>query len=258
MSDKATHVFGAQHAEIASITTEDPITQTITYGTAIDVPGLKNVTVNVSSDSKELRGDNTLLAKETVVQNIEVVLEFAKWDATVFAAITGSTITDTTDGYSVAVNANNNPGTFSLRALSASTSESGKQAEIYFPKLKIANIPDMLGLVEEDFKTVSVTCEVIPTYSGDWMVFNYGDAIGGGGTTPPVIQVEVPDVLGLDEATATSTIEAAGLVASTALTVTTEPLSWGTVVFTDPAVGTLVDAGSTVVLIIAVETLPGA
>jgi len=252
MSELATHVFGAQHAEISSVTAEDPIAETITYGTPVDVPGLKNVTVNISTDSKELRGDNTLLAKETVVQNVEVVLEFAKWDATIFAAITGSTIVNSTDGYSVAVNANNTPGTFALRAQSVSTSESGKIAEIFFPKLKISNLPDMLGLVEEEFKTVSVTCEVIPAYTGDWMVFNYGDSIGGTGTAPgggtPETAI-VPDVVGLDEATAIAAIEAEGFTTSSG---TTTGGTVGTVAFTDPTGGTEATFGSDVLVVVYV------
>lgn len=251
MSEKATHVFGAADASIATVATEDPITQTITYDTAVDVPGLKNVTVNVSTDVKELRGDNTLLAKESVVQNVEVELEFAKWDATIYAALTGSQLVDSSNGYSFAVNSANIPKPFALRALSVSTSESGSQAEIYFPKLRIANIPDMLGLVEEDFKTVSITCEVIPTFTGDWMVFNYGDSVGGDGPTTPAAPqtVLVPDVLGLDEASAISAIEAEGLTVSLGSTTTTDSSLYGLVEFTDPAAGTEVNVGSDVLVI---------
>jgi len=172
MSDLNTHVFGAQHAEIAELLTDTPLGAT--YGTPFDVPGLKSVSVSTTSDSKELRGDNQLLAKETVVQNIEVTLEFAKWDARVFALITGATLTENLDeSYSVSMGANATPKEFSLLARSASATGTGTAVSISFPKLKITNLPDMIGLAEEDFKTVSVTCEAIPTATGVWFDYNY-------------------------------------------------------------------------------------
>lgn len=172
MSDLNTHVFGAQHAEIAELLTDT--LSGATYGTPFDVPGLKSVSVSTSSDSKELRGDNQLLAKETVVQNIEVTLEFAKWDARVFALITGATLATNIDGsYTVTQTATATPKEFSLMARSASATGTGTSVSVTFPKLKITNLPDMIGLAEEDFKTVTVTCEAIPTALGVWFDYQY-------------------------------------------------------------------------------------
>lgn len=172
MSDLSTHVFGAQHAEIAELLTDDALGTT--YDTAIDVPGLKSVTLNTSSNAVELRGDNQLLAKETVVQSVEVQLEFAKWDARIASLITGAALIENVDGsYSLSYSTVDTPKEFSLMAVSASATGSGSSVSIYFPKLKITNIPDMVGLSEEDFKTVTVTCEAIPTFTGSWFDWSY-------------------------------------------------------------------------------------
>jgi hypothetical protein len=182
MSDLTTHVFGAQHAEIAELLTDDAETGP-TYGTAFDVPGLKSISVSPSSNSVELRGDNQLLAKETVLQTVEITLEFAKWDARIYALLTGSTLTETYSGevgytgeYFVNYTTGSTPSMFSLTA-NAAGATSGATVSIYFPKLQITNIPDMIGLAEEDFKTVTVTCEAIPTAGGDWMSFSYNPAV---------------------------------------------------------------------------------
>lgn len=174
MSDLTTHVFGAQHAEIAELLTDTPTGAT--YGTPFDVPGLKSISVSPSSNTVELRGDNQLLVKETTLQSVEVTLEFAKWDARIYALLTGSQLTSNPDGsyfvnYSTAAVANE----FSLEARAAGATAGGT-VTIYFPKLKITNLPDMIGLVEEDFKTVTITCEAIPTATGQWMSFDYTPA----------------------------------------------------------------------------------
>jgi len=173
MSDLSTHVFGAQHAEIAELLTDDA--QGTTYATAFDVPGLKSVTLNTSSNSVELRGDNQLLAKETVVQTVEVSLEFAKWDARIAALITGATLTEdpVTGVYSLKYGTNDEPKEFSLTAVAAGASGSGATVSVFFPKLKVTNLPDQAGLAEEDFKTVTVTCEAIPTFEGTWFDWSY-------------------------------------------------------------------------------------
>jgi phi13 family phage major tail protein len=173
MSDLSTHVFGAQHAEIAELLTDD--NNGTTYDTAIDVPGLKSVTLTTSSNAVELRGDNQLLAKETVVQNVEVSLEFAKWDARIAALITGASLVEdqVTGAYTLQHSTSDTPKEFSILAVSASATGSGASVSVYFPKLKITNIPDMAGLSEEDFKTVTVVCEAIPTFNGVWFDWNY-------------------------------------------------------------------------------------
>jgi phi13 family phage major tail protein len=176
MSDLTTHVFGAQHAEIAELLTDDSETGP-TYGTPFDVPGLKSISVSPSSNSVELRGDNQLLVKETVLQTVEITLEFAKWDARIYALLTGSDLIEDalTGAYTVAYNTSSKPALFSLGAISAGAT-GGAQVAIFFPKLQITNLPDMIGLNEEDFKTVTVTCEAIPTAGGDWMSFSYSPA----------------------------------------------------------------------------------
>jgi hypothetical protein len=174
MSDLTTHVFGAQHAEISALLTDTASGPT--YGTPFDVPGLKSVSVSPSSNSVELRGDNQLLVKETTLQSVEITLEFAKWDARIFALLTGSDLDISGDAYSVTYTTASTPALFSLRANAAGATD-GATVEIFFPKLKITNIPDMLGLVEEDFKTVTVTCEAIPTAAGEWMSFDYAPLV---------------------------------------------------------------------------------
>jgi hypothetical protein len=172
MSDLKTYSFGAQHAEIAGLTSDDAIAGQ-TYGEVFDVPGLKSIASSASSNTVELRGDNRLIVKETTLQSVEVTLEFAMWDANIFALLTGAELVENGGaGYSLTYTTSSTPAMFSLRARPAAAS-GGNTLEIFYPKLIITNLPDMLGLVEEDFKTVSITCEVIPTEDNIWMSWTY-------------------------------------------------------------------------------------
>jgi len=170
MSDLTTHVFGAQHAEIAELITDGA---TPVYGTPLDIPGIKSINATVSSKSEELRGDNGPLVKETLVENIEVEIEFAKWDARIYALVTGATLTVEVDGsYSVSYEKGAVPKEFSLRGQAASAT-GGAAVEVFYPKLKISNVPDMVGLSEETFKTVTLTCDALPNANGQWFDFSF-------------------------------------------------------------------------------------
>ncbi|SHN88027.1 serine/threonine protein kinase [Geodermatophilus obscurus] len=71
--------------------------------------------------------------------------------------------------------------------------------------------------------------------------------------TPTATQVSVPNMAGQDQATATQTLEAAGLTVGTVTTqVTDDESQIDTVLGTDPASGTQVDRGSTVDLVVGV------
>ncbi|SNS57482.1 serine/threonine protein kinase [Geodermatophilus pulveris] len=81
-----------------------------------------------------------------------------------------------------------------------------------------------------------------------------GDGTEPPAATPPVAtQVSVPNVVGQDEATATATLQGAGLTVGQATTqVTRDEAQIGTVLGTTPPSGTQVDQGSTVALVLGV------
>jgi len=171
----ATYVFGAADAKISPLTAD--VTSAPTYGSAIDVPGLKSISISGSSDTKELRGDNKLIAKISTLQSVEVTLTFAMWDPSIYALLTGATLTPGTgDDYNVSLTASSTPAYFGLEAVSVGASGAGSNVSIFLPKLIITDLPDMVGLSEEDFKTVEVKCEALPSIAnGKWIDWNYNE-----------------------------------------------------------------------------------
>lgn len=163
----STYVYGAADAKISPLVSETGGTPV--YGVAKDVPGLQSIEVKTKSDTKELRGDNQLLAKISNIQSVEVTLKFAKWDLEIFSILTGAEY----DEDRVTLKSNSTPGYFKLEGVSAQASGSGSNADVFFPKLIVTELPDMIGLSEEDFKTVTVTCEALPLADGTWIEAGY-------------------------------------------------------------------------------------
>lgn len=71
-----------------------------------------------------------------------------------------------------------------------------------------------------------------------------------------VSTVLVPNVVGMSQEEATTTMEVEGLVVSIGYSTSGSSETWGTVIFTDPAAETEVASGSTVTVVVSVETLP--
>lgn len=173
-----TYVFGAADAKLRPLTSDQGSAPV--YGTAIDVPGLKSISISGSSSTKELRGDHRTLAKVSVLESVEVTLEFAKWDPEIYAIVTGAVNTPGTDGsYEVVLSSNSQPGYFSVEAVSYAAEGAGSNVHIRLPKLIVTDLPDMVGHAEEDFKTVSIKCEALPLSStGEHVVWGYNaDAV---------------------------------------------------------------------------------
>lgn len=171
MTDNSTLVFGAQGAKIKPLLTDGG---TPTYGAEISIPGLKSVETSSKSGDKVLRGGNRLIAKISTLESVEVKIKFAKWDPQIYALVTGAAYTEDVDGsYLLSLNVNSSPKPFRLEAVSVTGSGEGSNISIIFPQLVVTNLPDMVGLSEEDFKTVEVTCEAIPMADGTWIDWAY-------------------------------------------------------------------------------------
>ena len=80
-----TRVYGIQDAKIAPLTA-DPASGTPTYGALIDVPGIKSFEISGDMEVKSLRGDNTKLATNSTITNIQVQVTHAKVSLDVLTA----------------------------------------------------------------------------------------------------------------------------------------------------------------------------
>jgi len=86
-------VFGIDDAGIYKLST-DPAGAPPTYGSKVDIIGAQSMEMTLATDTKELRGDNTLLAADSIIKDLTGKLNYAKFHFDVWTSMTSMTATD--------------------------------------------------------------------------------------------------------------------------------------------------------------------
>lgn len=167
-----TRVYGIKDAKIAPLTS-DPATGTPTYGALLDVPGIKTYEISGDVEVKKLRGDNTQLATNAAVSNIQVSVTHAKMSLDVLAAIIGGTVTDsgTTPAQKTGWDLTGAGATLPPFKLEGVTPPNGidligGDVHVVMHKLTLSSFPD-LGFSEEDYRIASFQADADPLLSND-------------------------------------------------------------------------------------------
>lgn len=167
-------VYSVSDAKIA-VVTADPAGGSTTYGSLIDVPGIREVTISGDVNTVELRGDDTLLDRNSSLSTITGTVSHAKISLDVLDAIIGGTITD--GGTTPAMTATyllKNTDTIQYFKLEAKTPTGGADTvtgdiHFVFHKCIVTSFPD-LGHAQEDFRIVSFEFAALPlTSNGNWL-----------------------------------------------------------------------------------------
>ncbi|MGQ4351987.1 phage tail protein [Streptomyces drozdowiczii] len=170
-----TKMYGIQDAKISPMLT-DPASGTPTYGTPIDVPGIKTYEISGEVEVKTLRGDNKKLDSFSALTNVQVSITHAKMSLDVLAAIIGGTVTDsgTTPAQKTKWGLTGSGATFPAFKLEGVTPPNGTDiiggdVHVVMHKLTCSAFPD-LGFAEEDYRIASFTADASPLISTDeWM-----------------------------------------------------------------------------------------
>lgn len=170
-----TRVYGIKDAKIAPLTA-DPAGGTPTYGALIDVPGIKTYEISGDVEVKKLRGDNTQLATNAAITNIQVSVTHAKMSLDVLAAIIGGTVTDsgTTPAQKTQWELTGDNATLPPFKLEGVTPPNGidivgGDVHVVMHKLTLSAFPE-LGFAEEDYRIASFTADADPLLSnGKWI-----------------------------------------------------------------------------------------
>lgn len=167
-----TKVFAAKDAKLWPLTA-DPAGGSPTYGTGIDVPGLKTVAITGSVNNVELRGDNGRLDSASSMGGIQVALNFAKLShdilSAVFAAVAASsgTTPNQKSVWTLLGTSGFNYVGMTCQSVGADTITGDVQFAAY--KLMIDEFPEM-GLEEEDYKLSSLSFAASPLLAnGKWV-----------------------------------------------------------------------------------------
>jgi hypothetical protein len=148
-----TQVFAITDARISRMLT-DPEGGSATYGTSIDIPGVKTLTIGGAVEVKRLRGDNTLLAVESVITEVNCAIGFGKLSLDVLVEALGAVVTDagTTPNQTATadVGAGAASNLFKVQGKSAKADPVGGDVWYTLWKCVLGDFPGM-GLAEEDF-----------------------------------------------------------------------------------------------------------
>lgn len=160
-----TKLYAVKDAKLTPMTA-DPAGGTATYGTAIDVPGIKSVAIGGRVKTVELHGDHTLLDSDNVLEVITVTFNYAKESMALRAAALGGTVTDTgTTPNQIAkwrlLATDAMFPYFKFEASPAGVDLGIGDGHIVLYKCKINDFPQ-LGLAEDDYQTFSVPGFAIP------------------------------------------------------------------------------------------------
>jgi hypothetical protein len=161
---RVSKVFAVKDAKIERMIT-DASGAAPTYAAAIDVPGIKSVTIGGDVTSVELRGDNTKLDGDSVLSGITVEFEYAKMSLDALNVFLGASITDTgvtpNQVASLSVKPTDVFNYFRFRAVSAGADTLTGDVLFTLHKCKLDSFPE-LGLAEEDYQTFTVSGFAVP------------------------------------------------------------------------------------------------
>lgn len=174
-----TKVFAAKDCKMWPLTA-DPAGGSPTYGTGIDVPGIKTVAITGDINTVELRGDNGLMDVASSMSNITVALEFAKQSldllAAWFSAAVAATGTDPNSQAAWTLLGTTTLAYVGMTAQAVGADPIGGDVTFSVYKMMLSSFPEM-GLAEEDYKTSSVEFGAAPlTSNSKWI----GTAVRGG------------------------------------------------------------------------------
>lgn len=169
---RVTKVYAIQDAKIA-VLTADPAAGSPTYGALIDVPGIKTFEISGDVEVKTLRGDNTKLATNSAITNIQVAITHAKLSLDVLVAILGGTVTEsgTTPAQKSVWGLTGSNATMPPFKLEGVTPPNGVDIvggdmHVVMHKLSLSAFPD-LGFAEEDYRIASFTADADPLLSNN-------------------------------------------------------------------------------------------
>lgn len=153
---KKTALLEVNDLKIFPITKDDA--ETFTTGSAIDVPGIRQISITFDIDEKELTGDEKTLAVASKVKAVSFTSEYAELSLDVLAALSGgsvSTDTDTqnsTESATFSFSGGDKPSYFQLQAkIDGTEGITGGDCHICIYKAKVTAMP--INGVQGDFAT---------------------------------------------------------------------------------------------------------
>ncbi|MFD0408626.1 phage tail protein [Kitasatospora sp. NPDC127116] len=159
-----------------TVLTADPVGGTATYAaTSIDIPGIQELAISGSIQSKTLRGDNTLLDTSSYIDGVTASAKHALLSLDALAAMLGGAVTDS--GATPAQKAvweltgSSAPTYFKIEGVTPPGGSSliGGDVHVTLSKCMLSKFPD-LGFAQDDYRIPSFEVSAVPLAStGKWL-----------------------------------------------------------------------------------------
>ena len=95
-ANNSTITFDVQDCKVYPVSTD--VSGGITYGAAIDVPGIQEVSVEPNFVTAELKGDGQVLAKKGKIDRLNFSATYSELSLAVLSVIYGGSIANTGSG----------------------------------------------------------------------------------------------------------------------------------------------------------------
>jgi len=152
-----TKVLGINDAKIFELLTDT--SETLTYGTPVDVPGIRRLRVSPSFLEKELKGDEAMLDTYSKLESIEWSFENAKISLDALAVMIGGEVTQGANNQTYTLKSDDVPSYFKLVGKSDYTDAGDVHVVLY--KCKATSVE--YELQGEEYAVVTASGKAIGT-----------------------------------------------------------------------------------------------
>lgn len=151
---RKTALLGVNDLKLFPITQDD--STAFTTGSAIDVPGVRQISVTFDIDEKELTGDEKTLAVSSKIKAVSFTSEYAELSLDVLSALSGGNVSTATvsnvETATFSIGSGDKPAYFQLQAKIDGTEDiTGGDCHICIYKAKVTAMP--INGVQGDFAT---------------------------------------------------------------------------------------------------------
>lgn len=160
-----TSVYGVDDFKVYPITQDDA--DGFACGEAIDMVGVKQVSITFEADDQELTGDEMTLATTNKIKSITISSEVAKLNLEAMALFSGGTVTNSTDSATLSIgsNASGNQKYFQAQFQIKQTDNVGGDLHFIAYKTKATSTP--INGTEGAYATFTIDLKgVFTTYDG--------------------------------------------------------------------------------------------
>lgn len=158
-------LYSTEDCKVAALTSD--VTGYAVYGTAIDVPGIRQVTMTPQIESKSLRGDNRELDADSTLVAVELSIEHAKINFDALEVFLGGTWTG---GASTGTYVQSDSGSLPYFQIGWRTPTSGGDdvgGDVQFRVFKAKITAYTLGTAFEDYQILSATARGVYRLADD-------------------------------------------------------------------------------------------